>query len=269
MPSVNTGKKTIKSIKVCKDHVTLSFVRNERVQISKEAFLSAYLYEGKALSQKEIDKLLEITAQSTLLHYALSLINKRRYSERKLIDKLKAKDNNWSAIKGVINKLKENGLIDDKSLMEDLIIYDDGRKLGKNKIIKHLKDQGIPDSIISKAHFSSSNELKKAKGLLPKLDKKYAKYAYESKKKHIFNALISQGYEIEIAKQVVNITKKDNPKKEKEKLATDYLKIKRRYENKYDGYELKKRIYAALVSKGYKHNEIKTVLEDYDDENDF
>ena len=269
MPSANTGKKTIKSIKVYKDHVTLTFIRSDKIQISKDAFISTYLYEGKAISQKEIDKLLEITAQATLLHYALSLINKRRYSERKLIDKLKAKENNWSAIKGVINKLKDNGLLDDKSLMEDLIIYDDGRKLGKNKIIKHLKDQGIPDNIIAKAYFSSSNELKKAKGLLPKLDKKYTKYAYESKKKHIFNALISQGYDIDIAKQVVGITKKDNPKKEKEKLNNDYQKIKRRYESKYDGYELKKRIYAALVNKGYKHNEIKEVLEDYNDENDF
>ena len=269
MPSANTGKKTLKSIKVYKDHVTLTFVRHDKIQISKEAFLSAYLYEGKNLSQKEIDKLLEITALSTLLNCALSLISKRHYSERKLIEKLKAKDDNWAAIKGVIAKLKENDLLDDKALMEDLIIWDDERKFGKNKIIKHLKDQGIPDNIIAKAHFSNSDELKKAKSLLPKLDKKYAKYAYESKKKHIFNALISQGYEIDIARQVIGDAKKDNPKKEKEKLVNDYLKIKRRYENKYDGYELKKRIYAALANKGYKHSEIKTVLEDYQDENDF
>ena len=49
----------------------------------------------------------------------------------------------------------------------------------------------------------------------------------------------------------------------------DYMKIKRRYINKYEGYELKKRIYAALLNKGYKHNEIRIVLEDYDNENDF
>ena len=269
MPSANTGKKTIKSIKVYKDHVTLSLARNEKIQISKEAYLSTYLYEGKVISQKEIDKLLEITSLSTLLNYALSLIGKRHYSERKLIEKLKAKDNNWSAIKGVISRLKANDLLDDKALMEDLINWDDERKFGKNKIVKHLKEQGIPDTIIEKAHFSHANELKKAKGLLPKLDKKYAKYAYESKKKHIYNALISQGYEIDIARQVIGDAKKDNPKKEKEKLEIDYLKIKHRYENKYDGYELKKRIYAALVNKGYRHNEIKTVLEDYSDENDF
>ena len=75
MPSENSGRK-IKSIKVYKDHVTLSFFKGEKLQISKEAFVSSYLYEGKNLSKKEIDKLLEITAMTTLLNYALSIVSK-------------------------------------------------------------------------------------------------------------------------------------------------------------------------------------------------
>ena len=186
-----------------------------------------------------------------------------------MYDKLKAKENDKKAIYAVISKLKGNGLINDEMLMMDLVNWDNQRNLGKNKIIKHLKDQGIPDNIIAKAIFPSSNELKKAKALLPKLDKKYSRYAYEIKKKHIYSALISQGYDIDVARQVIGDTKKDQPKKEKEKLVNDYQKIKRRYMNKYEGYELKKKIYAALANKGYKSSEIKTVLEDYDNENDF
>ena len=269
MPSANTGKNVIKSIKVYKDHVTLHFLKREKLEISKEAYLTAYLYEGKNLSQKDIDSLIEVTSLSKLLNYALSLISKRHYSESKMWEKLKTKEDNKKAIYDVINKLKENDLLDDKAYMMDLIAWDDERKFGKNKTIKHLKEQGIPDSLISKARFSSSNELKKAKSLLPKLDKKYSRYAYEVKKKHIFNALISQGYDMDVAREVVGNTKKDQPKKEKEKVKSDYLKIKKRYENKYDGYELRKRIYAALVNKGYKHSEIKSVLEDDNYENDF
>ena len=269
MPSVNTGKYKIKSIKVYKEHVTLSFLKREKLQISKEAYLSSYLYEGKSLSQKEIDKLVEITALTKLLNYAISLISKKRYSEKKMYEKLKAKEEDKASIISVINKLKEKDLINDQTYMMDLIEWDNERKFGKNKTIKHLKEKGIPDVLISKVHFNTANELKKAKAILPKLEKKYARYAYESKKKHIFNALINQGYEIEVAKQVANDAKKDKPKKELEKLENDYVKIKHRYENKYEGYELRKRIYAALVNKGYCHQEIKTVLEDINDENDF
>ena len=91
VPSVNTGKYVIKSIKAYKDHITLSFLKREKLQISKEAYLSSYLYEGKTLTQKDVDKLVEISASSKLLNYALTLVNKKRYSERKLYEKLKEK----------------------------------------------------------------------------------------------------------------------------------------------------------------------------------
>ena len=156
MPSVSSGKYIVKSVKVYKDHVTVFFTKRENIKISKEAYLSSYLYEGKSISKKEIDKLIEITAFSTLLNYALSLISKRHYSQRKMLEKLKAKEDNYQAINNVIDKLKENDLIDDRAFMEDLIAWDDERLFGKNQIIKHLKDQGIPDNILSKAKINKT-----------------------------------------------------------------------------------------------------------------
>ena len=269
MPSVSTGKLVIKSIKIYQDHVTLSFIKHERVQISKEAYLSTYLYQGKELSKKELAKLEEITALSTFLNYALSLISKRHYSEKKMVEKLKAKENNPVAIKAVISKLKANDLLNDQEYMEDLINWDNERLFGKNKIIKHLKDQGIKEEVIAKARFAPSNELKKAKGLIPKLERKYSRYGFENKKQHIYQALLAQGYDYEIAKSALSNVKEDKPKVEKEKLLNDYKKIKKRYENKYEGYQLKQKIYSALASKGYKHTMIKEVLEEETYENDF
>lgn len=267
MPSENSGRK-IKSIKVYKDHVTLSFFKSEKLQISKEAFVSSYLYEGKNLSKKEIDKLLEITAMTTLLNYALSIVSKKHLSEKDMLEKLLKKENNYSAAKNVIAKLKENDLLDDKAYMQDLIAWDNERNFGKNKIIKHLKDKGIPEALISKASFSSSLERKKAKTLIDKLDKKYAKYAYENKKKHVYQALLTQGFTPDVAKEASEEIKRANNKIENEILKKDYQKIKSRYERKYEGYQLKQKIYAALASKGYKHQEIKTVLEDLEYEDD-
>lgn len=269
MPSVNTGKNTIKSIKVYKDHITLTFAKREKLNISKEAYLSTYLYEGKSLSKKEIDNLIELSAISTLLNYALSLVSKRHYSERKMYEKLKSKEDNHQAIIKVINKLKESDLLDDKAYMEDLIAWDDERKFGQNKIIDHLRREGIHDNLIAKAHFSRSNELKKARGLIPKLEKKYSRYASESRKKHIYQALLVQGYDYEVAKLAINDVKDDKPKEEQAKLLADFKKIKSRYIKKYEGYELRQKIYAALVSKGYRHSDIKLIMERYYEQNDF
>ena len=269
MPSANTGKQKIKAIKIFKDHVTITFLKREPLKISKEAFLSSYLYANKSISQKEIDKLIEITSLTTLLNYAISLTNKRRYSERSMREKLyKKEEANKSSVDYVIAKLKETHLIDDKTYMNDLVAYYEERKYGKNKIISHLKNQGLSDELIAQVKFSTSKETKKAKTLIEKLSYKYRKYNYESKKQHIYQALVNRGYSFDAIKEALNDVKKDNPKQEKEKLVKDYQKALVKYQNKYDGYQLKQKIYAYLVNKGYHHNEIKTVLEDMYDEND-
>lgn len=269
MPSVNTGKKLIKSIKVYKDHVTLSFARTETLKISKEAYLSSYLYVGKSLTNKEINQLKELTALAGLLNYAMSLISKRHYSEWKMYEKLIKKEPNKVAAMQVISKLKENDLLDDKAYMEDLITWDEERGFGKNKIIKHLKEQGIKDNLISKAHFSQSDELKKAKGLVAKLERKYARYAFNNKKNHVYQALLSQGFDYEVAKDAAELVRSGSPRLEKEKLINDYKKVYKRLENKYEGYQLKQKIYSALLNKGYKGKDIKLVLEELTYENDF
>ena len=248
MPSVNTGSRKIKGIKLYKDHVTLSFFKGEPLKISKEAFVSSYLYAGKNLSSKEIANLEEITAM--------------------MLEKLMKKEDNYVAAKKVIAKLKENDLLDDKAFMQDLIAWDNERNYGQNKIVKHLKDKGIPETLINKVNFPQNIERKKAKALLDKLDRKYARYAYESKKKHVYQAYLSQGFNHDIAREVVNDLKKQNNKVEIDLLKKDYEKIKNRYEKKYEGYQLKQKIYAALVNKGYKYQEIKKVLEDFTYEDD-
>ena len=260
MPSANTGKK-IKSIRIFKDHATLTFYRGEQLKISKEAFVSSYLYAGKTLSNKEINKLEEITAMSNLLNYGTSLAAKKRYTEKGMLEKLLKKENNYAAAKNVIKKLKDNGLLDDKAFINDLIAWDNERNLGQNKIIKHLIDKGVPQSMIASAHFSSSLEKKKAKALLDKLEKKYDRYAYTSKKKHVYQALISQGFTIEIAKEVADEVKRGNDKKEIAILKKDYEKAVARYQKKYDGYQLKQKVYAYLINRGYKYEEIKKVLD--------
>ena len=199
----------------------------------------------------------------------MSLIAKRHYSERKMYEKLIKKEPDKHAAMQVISKLKENDLLDDKAYMEDLIAWDEERGFGKNKTIKHLKDQGIPDNLITKARFSPSNELKKAKCLVPKLDKKYSRYAFNNKKKHVYQALLAHGFDYEVAKEASELVRGDSPRLEKEKLLNDYKKVLKRLENKYEGYQLKQKIYAALISKGYKGKDIKLVLEEYSYENDF
>ena len=210
-----------------------------------------------------------MSSSAVLLKHAMSLLKKGHYSEWKMREKLYNKEGKKSDVDRVIRVLKENDLINDKMFALDLVEYGNERNLGKNKIIQELSNKGIFEEVINKFHFPSSLEKKKALANLPKLEKKYDKYAYEQKKQHIFRALVSLGFDADIAHEVINKVSAPKLKDEQEKLDKDLDKTYTRLKRKYEGYELKNKVVAALRSKGYKVNDILNRMEKKYGEIDF
>ena len=161
MPRGKSGK-VIKKIKFNKKAVAIVFSDGERIDISEEAYTSSYLYIGKELSQKDIDKLLQITSVKKLSTYAMSLLAKGHYTEWKMREKLYAKGGEKPDVDYIINKLKELDLLDDKAFIEDFLGYGEERLWGKNKIKQELLKKGIFAEEIDKIHFPIATEKKKA-----------------------------------------------------------------------------------------------------------
>ena len=265
MPRGKSGK-VIKKIKFNKKAVAIIFSDGERIDISEEAYTSSYLYIGKELNQKDIDKLLQITSVKKLSTYAMSLLTKGHYTEWKMREKLYAKGGEKPDVDYIINKLKELDLLDDKAFIEDFLGYGEERLWGKNKIKQELAKKGIFAEEIDKIHFSLATEKKKAVALIPSLEKKYAK-SYQQKRQHIYAALINRGFDHEVANYALSKISNKDEKDEKKKLKEDFKKIVGRLSKKYKGRELKERIYRALISKGYKYGDISELLGGMD--NDF
>lgn len=268
MPSKNIGK-AISKIKVSSKNVTISFVDGDKLTVTNEVLANFYLYQGKELSSKEIKEIKDFSDNAILLKYALSLIRKRHYSEWKMREKLYAKEGNKTSIDKVIKILKNADLINDKMLAEDLKAYLEEKNYGKNKIINYLSNEGIFDPIIKGLRFPITNEKKKAINNLSKLENRYKKYPYENKKQHIYNALISLGFDNDIAISALDRIKPVNEKLELEKLDIDFNKTIKKYSNKYEGKKLKEKIITSLKTKGYKYKDINRKLETYYEENDY
>lgn len=268
MQSENTGR-IIKQIKFNKKNIVLYFEHGDKISISEEAFSSTYLYVGKELSYKEIDKLKELTDTTKNLKYALSLLQKCHYSEFKMREKLYAREANKKEVDRIIKILKNYGLIDDSAYAFDLKEWGNEKLEGKNKIIKTLRDKGIFDKEIEKLSFPRSIEKQKALQNLPKLEKRYEKDPYLKKKAHIYNTLISLGFDPDVINEVMNKVK-DNSGDDKNKIKSDYQKAKIKYMHKYEGRQLKEKIISSLLSRGYKMKDILKYMEvnDYD-QNDF
>ena len=268
MPSRSSGK-IISKVKINKKNVVISFVDRSKLTCVNEVLANFYIYEGKELSYKEIKEIEDFNNSSSLLKYALSLLKKGHYSEWKMREKLYNKEGKKKDVDKVIKILKDNDLINDKMLVLDTIEYGSERNIGKNKIIQDLVNKGIFMENIPSNAFVHSNERKKALANLPKLEKKYDKYSYEQKKQHIYNALISLGFDNDIALEALSHIKGKNQKEENDKLVKDFDKALIRLKRQYDGYELKNKVISSLRSKGYRLNDIMKVWEKRYGENDF
>ena len=250
----------IKKIKILKKKVSILFIDNSKLEIDKSVYPNFYLYEGKDLSIKEIKEIKSYNSDAKLLKYALNLRSKALYSEFKIREKLYNKQANKKSVDHIIKIMKSYDLINDKMLAKDLVEYYNSLNYGENKIRTKLLDKGIFKEEVDKIKFPSSIEHKKAKALLPKLEKKYDKYNYLQKKSHIYNAYLELGYSSELASEMTNNIKDKNSKDELDKLKSDYLKIKTRLSKKYKGKELKQKIMQSLASKGYKYNDIIKII---------
>ena len=250
----------IQKIKILKNKVVVSFDK-EKLELDKEVYPNFYLYEGKEISLKEYKSIKEYNNIASLLKYAMRIRQKSLYSEYALRSKLYDKGGNKKEVDKVISTLKGYDLIDDKAFIQEYVEYYNSKLYGKNKIIQKLEEKGIFKENISKSCFSMAMENKKAKALLPKLEKKYEKYNFKEKKDHIYRAYLEQGYDYEIASKYTDTVKENSSKDEEDKLKRDYEKAKIRLSRKYSGKELKEKILQALLSKGYKFNMIYPLLE--------
>ena len=114
---------------------------------------------------------------------------------------------------------------------------------------------------LEKINFPISTERKKANNQLPKLEKKYSKYNDREKKQHIYNALISLGFDSQIAKETADKVKESSYKEENAKLEKDFSKAYERLKRKYSKKELRSKLINYLASKGYKINDIIKLIE--------
>lgn len=251
----------IKKIKILKNKVKVTLDDGNVLEIAKDVYPNFYLYEGKSLSRKELKEINDYNNAVHLLQYALKIREKNLYSEYKMREKLYEKGGNKEQVDKVIKILKSHDLIDDKALLEDYIEYYNSLNYGKQKIINKLLDKGIFMEKIEKVHFPLNVERKKANNLLPKLENKYAKYNNEQKKNHIFQAYLTQGFDVEIAKEMVDKIKLTPSKEEYKKLERDFEKIYYKYQKKYEKKELRLKIMNHLCMKGYKMNDVINLLE--------
>lgn len=258
----------IKKIKINKNNVVVVFSNDNKIKISKDLYSSLYLYEGKSLTKKEIDKIYKDNSIDEYYLYALKLIAKKQYFKNKIKEKIKVKFNDisLSSLNYVIDKLFKNHLLDDEKLKEDYLEYYSSLNYGENRIKDKLINLGYDFHLTNEIVFDKEEEIVKGKNQLIKLEKKYEKYNNKQKKNKIISSLLTLGFSLDNINLIIKDLSNNSKEEELELLRKDLLKyysslIRRNNDN------IKDKLINKLLYKGYKYKDIICVMEEINDEN--
>ena len=255
--------KLIKKIKIGKHKITIVF-EDEELKINPDTYTEFRLYQDKVLTEQEVEDIRKRDQIDKLLKSAFVSVSKGHPTKKAMIAKLEKKGANQEQIDKIIDTLAQSGFLDDKQFMNDYVEYARNKGYGKERIIEGLYQKGVPQHMIKAQKFDYSDELKRAELMVKIYDKKFDRYNYAQRKRHVYIALLRLGYELAIAIKVLDKIKKGSDNDEEEHLRKDYQIAQRKYQNKG-----RKKLLEYLLTKGYRYSQIvKVMTEEEKDEMD-
>lgn len=177
--------------------------------ISKKTLVDFDLYQGKTLTKREINKILEKDQKNKALEKSFRLLAVRPRSKKELEKKLKEKGFALKIIKNTLKRLKELGYLDDKKFAQSWLESRKALAKGKYVIQKELREKGIAEEIVKKTleRYSKKDEIKIAYQLLRKKMKGFKKEGSSGslflQKQKLAHFLASRGFSWETIKEAL------------------------------------------------------------------
>jgi regulatory protein len=259
-PLKRTGNYKITAINQNKKGQMVVSFGTVKLTLSPNAFTEMPLYVGRELKPSQYHSLLLFMKNEALWNYALSLASKGCYSVHDVREKLRKKCSDEDMIRQLLFTLKDQGVLNDKEFAEDYKEEKEKQLYGETRIVQELKfKHGIRDEIVDALVFKDeeAHAFQAAKAL----EKRYARLPLKSKRDKAILALIRRGFEEPLAKRAV-LSFSENKASNRTILKTLCEKTLKKYGAKYNGYQLRSKTFAFLMSKGYSVDDVQRVLEE-------
>jgi regulatory protein len=260
VPSRKIGNQKVLSISTNKKGQQVIVLNHGRLVLSANAFTEHPLYVGKEVTALEYRDIVAFQKNEGLYNYALSLASKGCYSTHDLREKLSKKTSDVDQVRQALFRLRQQNLLDDEAFAKEYAEEKSEALYGRDRILQELRfKHGINETIAFALSFPHEEE--NAKKAAQLLEKKYARLPLKAKRQKGSEALVRRGYSQSVASLAVMGYKEDTLQSQKSLtlLAENTLK---RYEKKYNGYDLRSKCFAYLLKKGYRSEDIAHALEE-------
>ena len=258
---VTDFKYPIRKIKAYETYVMV-FLDDEKIQVSDDDYFTYGLKDLKGLDGSLYETLKEHEILLKAYRGCLRKISSRDQTVKQIDDYLYQKGIKRPQRKPIIDKLISYGLLDDEKYCISHISYLQNSSLSVKQIREKLKKAGISDELIEK-HLKSDyeSESNKALSLAKKYERSIRNKSVNQKKQNILNKLVSAGFSYEMSLKAIESLVLDDGN-ELELLRKEYLKALKKYEKKYEGYDLKQHITSYLMGKGFGYDDIRKITEE-------
>jgi regulatory protein len=260
VPSKKIGNRAILSISLNKKGKHVVTFGDGKLVLSDAAFTEIPLYVGKDLTSLEYHELANFAKIESLLAYGLSLASKGCYSSHEIRERLLKKCQREDPARQVMFRLRQEGFLDDSEFARQFQSEKENQLYGQERILQALRfEKGVKEEIVSSLHFTHEEE--HATKAAREMERKYSRFPLAAKKKKAIEALRRRGFAPSVAFRAVEDFQEDRTQSLKT-LRNLAEKAVKRYGKKYNGYDLRGKAFAYLLSKGFESDDVSRVLED-------
>lgn len=187
--------------------VRLSFEGGGNVLLDLDLCAEKCIREGDEFSEAQIKELLSESEYRRAKSRALWLLDRYRYTERRLFEKLRAANFDAAAAKRATERLKELGLINDESLAEQYAEECARRGMSKKEAFARLYTKGFSADTVKAA--LETADFDEENGIAVQIEKKYKAKLAAGETQKVYAALIRKGFSHSAVRAALKTTEND------------------------------------------------------------
>ena len=194
---------TVTGISFVGSFASIELDNGDRLFLSKKDLAGLGLSDGMAVEEEEIYRAVRNCQYPKALGIAVSMLASRPCSSMEIIQKLRRGHFMEEITELVIYKLEKEGLLNDKEFSEQWAGYRCGTKYGRHRIMRELKQKGIPEEMARAAVDAIDPELEAQSALRQAVSAWKKMKPGDDKRKSrqkVINTLIRKGYGWDTAK---------------------------------------------------------------------
>ncbi|MGP4042554.1 recombination regulator RecX [Gracilibacillus sp. D59] len=234
--------------------------------VNEDILIEYYLRKGLVLTPDMIKQIQEKDESYKAYTLSVKYLSYRMRSEQELIDHLQRKEIDDTYIGEVMDRLKQEGLVDDLAFSEALVRTRlQTSSKGPLMIKKELADKGIQASITEQAlsHYTFEKQYEKVEKLARKKLQASSKKSQQQQKDSVKQTLMQKGFTFDVISEVLKeIELERDSDEEYNAIVFQGEKLVTKYQKKESGYALKQKVKAALYRKGFTSELIARFIEE-------